>query len=55
MKTVYAIAIWVCLIALLAECNDLTTFIIVKAIALALAIIFGKLLDKSLTKEDTQL
>lgn len=52
MKTVYAIAIWICLIVLLAECDDLTTFIVVKAIALVLAIIFCKLLDKSLTEED---
>ena len=51
MKTIYAIAIWVCLIALLAECDNLMLFIIVKSIAGVLAILFGYLLNNLIEEE----
>ena len=51
MKTIYAIAIWVCLIALLAECDNLATFIVVKSIAGILALVFGYLLHNLIDEE----
>lgn len=51
MKTIYAIALWVCLIALLAECDNLTTFIVVKSIAGILALVFGYLLHQLIDEE----
>lgn len=51
MKTIYAIALWVCLIALLAECDNLALFIIVKSIAGILALVFGYLLHNLIDEE----
>ena len=51
MKTIYAIALWVCVIALLAECDNLMLFIIVKSIAGILALVFGYLLHNLIDEE----
>lgn len=51
MKTIYAIALWVCVIALLAECDNLVLFIIVKSIAGILALVFGCLLHNLIEEE----
>lgn len=52
MKTVYALLIWVCFMVLCSECDNLTVFVISKAIALLVAIIVGKLFSKTLTEEE---
>lgn len=51
MKTIYSIVIWMCLIVLCGECDDITRFIVSKVVAGILLLVFVKLLEKSM-KED---
>lgn len=52
MKFLLSLAIWLCAIALLAECDSLALCIIVKSVAGLLLIICGKALSGLLTDEE---
>lgn len=52
MKTIYSIVIWMCLIVLCGECDDITRFIVSKVVAGILLLVFVKLLEKSMTEDE---
>lgn len=52
MKTLLSLLIWLCVIALLAECDSLSLCIIIKSVAGLLLLICGKALSGILTDEE---
>lgn len=52
MKTIYSIVIWMCLIVLCGECDDITRFIVSKVVAGILLLVFVKLLEKSMNEDE---
>lgn len=52
MRTISTIAILGALIVLLAECDNITTFIISKSISALILAVFGRLFVKTMTEEE---
>lgn len=52
MRTVYAIVIWICLIVLCAESDNLVAFLLSKVIAAVVMVVVGKLFIKTMTEEE---
>lgn len=52
MRTIYGLIIWVCLIVLMSECDNMVAFIMSKAIAAVVMVVVGKLFVKTMSKEE---
>lgn len=52
MKVFSCLMIWACLIVLLSECPNPTTFIVSKLVASALIVVFGIIFRKNMSKEE---
>ena len=54
MRTIYAIIIWICLLVLCSECDNLLVFVLSKLIAGVVILICGRLFTKTLTKQELE-
>lgn len=52
MRTLYAVIIWVCMIVVIAEIDNMVAFVVSKVIAGVLIAVFGKLFVKTMTDEE---
>lgn len=52
MRTFYSVILVICLIVLVADCENLLALVVTKAVALVLAYVVGKMFVRTLTKDE---